>query len=167
MGRIELPCLAADQGRSGTCPARRVGRVWTLCAQRSSRFFTRWQRPNGWMHWRITCCWHRSSPAWFPCRTVICAESRHDARDRIRYLLADEVGLGKTHRSRADPARTETARHGAPHSGRGAQGLGAPVAGGNASAFWRRNFSSLSQQSWLHSGSGIVKRKTSGACTIR
>ena len=57
--------------------------------------------------------------------------------ERIRYLLADEVGPGQDHRGRADPARAEAARDGAARAGGGAEEPGAPMAGGDAPALRR------------------------------
>jgi hypothetical protein len=65
------------------------------------------------------------------------ALNRAMSRDRIRYLLADEVGLGKTIEAGSDPARTQAARHGQADPRGRTQGAGATVAGRDAAAFRR------------------------------
>ena len=52
------------------------------------------------MRWKTTCCWPRSSRASSPLPHQLHASNRalygSGKGERIRYLLADEVGPGKT-----------------------------------------------------------------------
>ena len=83
------------------------------------------------------------------------ALNRAISRDRIRYLLADEVGLGKTIEAGLGPARGEVARPGQAHPGGGARGW---CASGRrkCACTSARSSSSSSRPSWQPSGSGAA-----------
>jgi hypothetical protein len=93
------------------------------------------------------------------------ALNRAMSQHRIRYLLADEVGLGKTIEA-GDPARTEVARHGQARAGGGAQGAGAPVAGRDAPAL-REKLQFVDPAELAAFRQWRNDEETSGGCTTR